>query len=419
MKNRLIFALFLDIIILQKGGPLVIVRTQYLQQLQLFKEKQVIKVITGIRRCGKSTLLSQFMDCLRESGVTDGQIIQVNLEDLNNESLLDYKRLHGYITSRLSADKFNYVFLDEIQRVPDFQKAVDSLYIRPNVDIYITGSNSDLLSSELATLLTGRYVEIKMLPFSFAEYVQAYPDDFDKKALFAKFMQQGAMPYVTNLPDDKAVNTYLEGIYNTILNNDISHRYPQADMSVLESILRYLAHNVGNLVSSTNIANTLTSNRRKTSYNTVEKYIRYLQEAFLVYESSRYDVKGKQHLKSLAKYYIVDLGLRNLMLANRASDLGHVLENVVYLELLRRGYKVNVGKLDNREVDFVATNAYGIEYYQVAATVLDADKRNAELEPLLRIKDNYSKTLITLDDYGLGNYDGIKIVNAISFLLDK
>lgn len=395
----------------------MILRTQYLDKLRMFKEKQLIKVITGIRRSGKSTLLEQFQEELINEGVSEKQIVYINFEDLKNEHLMNYRAMYDFISERLCDERYTYVFLDEVQRVPDFQKAVDSLYIQKNIDLYITGSNSDLLSSELSTLLTGRYVEIKMLPLSFKEYVSAFPASAEKKKLFSSYLQNGSMPYVLNLPNEEAVNIYLDGIYHTIISNDIARRHSQTDISVLESILKYLMHNIGSLVSSTNIANTLTSNNRKTSYNTVEKYIGYLTESFLVYEAARYDIKGKQHLKSLAKYYVIDSGIRNMLLSNSASDIGHVLENVIYFELLRRGFKVNIGKIDDREVDFVATNSDTVEYYQVSATVLDENKLRMELGPLERIKDFYPKTLITLDDYNLGNHNGIKIVNAIDFLL--
>ncbi len=397
----------------------MILRTQYLDKLRMFKEKQLIKVITGIRRSGKSTLLEQFQEELINEGVSEKQIVYINFEDLKNEHLMNYKAMYNFISERLCDEKYTYVFLDEVQRVPDFQKAVDSLYIQKNIDLYITGSNSDLLSSELSTLLTGRYVEIKMLPLSFKEYVSAFPASAEKKELFSSYLQNGSMPYVLNLPNEEAVNIYLDGIYHTIISNDIARRHSQTDISVLESILRYLMHNIGSLVSSTNIANALTSNNRKPSYNTVEKYIGYLTESFLVYEAARYDIKGKQHLKSLAKYYVIDSGIRNMLLSNSASDIGHVLENVIYFELLRRGFKVSIGKIDDREVDFVATNSDTVEYYQVSATVLDENKLRTELGPLERIKDFYPKTLITLDDYNLGNHNGIKIVNAIDFLLAK
>lgn len=395
----------------------MILRTQYLNKLRMFKEKQLIKVITGIRRSGKSTLLEQFQEELINEGVSEKQIVYINFEDLKNEHLMNYKAMYNFISERLCDEKYTYIFLDEVQRVPDFQKAVDSLYIQKNIDLYITGSNSDLLSSELSTLLTGRYVEIKMLPLSFKEYVSAFPASAEKKELFRSYLQNGSMPYVLNLPNEEAVNIYLDGIYHTIISNDIARRHSQTDISVLESILKYLMHNIGSLVSSTNIANTLTSNNRKTSYNTVEKYIGYLTESFLVYEAARYDIKGKQHLKSLAKYYVIDSGIRNMLLSNSASDIGHVLENVIYFELLRRGFKVSIGKIDDREVDFVATNSDTVEYYQVSATVLDENKLRTELGPLERIKDFYPKTLITLDDYNLGNHNGVKIVNAIDFLL--
>lgn len=396
----------------------MIIRKHYLEQLQLFRKKQLIKVITGIRRCGKSTLLLEYAANLKKEGISDEQIIYINFEDLKNEFLLDYKKMYEYITNKLVPDGYTYVMLDEVQRVPNFQKAVDSLYLKNNVDMYITGSNSDLLSSELATLLTGRYVEIKMLPLSFSEYIEAFPNEKPRE-VFARYLEFGAMPYTIDLPNKEAVNIYLDGIYHTILNNDILRRHPQADMGVLESILHYLMHNIGSLTSSTKIADTLTSNHRKTSYNTVERYIGYLREAFLIYEAKRYDLKGRQHLKSLAKYYVVDNGLRNILLANSSTDIGHVLENIVYFELLYRGYKVSVGKVDTSEVNFIARNGDDIRYFQVSTTIMDEEKRRRELEPLEKIKDFYPRTLITLDDFGLGNYNGIKIINAIDFLLPK
>jgi hypothetical protein len=383
----------------------------------VFRQKQVIKVVTGIRRCGKSTLLNEFIDSLKAEGIKDEQIIHINFEDLQYENLLDYKSMYDYVVQRLYVGGYTYIFLDEVQNVENFQKAVDSLYIKPNVDLYITGSNSDLLSSELATLLTGRYVEIKMLPLSFKEYVQAKGEGIDCDKLFYEYMQGSSFPFTLSLPDKKAQDVYLEGVINTIITVDIAKRHPGVDISVLESILKFLLHNIGNLVSSTTIADTLTSNKRKTSYNTVEKYIGYLKECFIIYEASRYDVKGKQHLKSLCKYYVADVGIRNFMLANSNADIGHVLENLIYLELMRRFNKVYVGKVDSSEVDFVVEGSEGLEYYQVAATIMDENKRMAELTPLTKIRDFYPKYLITLDRYAYGNYNGIKIVNAVDFLL--
>lgn len=392
-------------------------RELYLKQLNTFKEKQLIKVITGIRRCGKSTLLEQFIGDLKESGVDEKNIIYINFEDLKYESLLDYKKLYEYINGKLDKSEYTYIFLDEIQKVKDFQKAVDSLYINKKTDIYITGSNSDLLSSELSTLLTGRYVEIKMLPLSFKEYYGFF-ENKDKKECFRRYLENGAMPYVINFDDDESVKIYLEGIYNTILNNDVLKRYPQTDVTLLESILRFLAHNTGNLVSSNKIADTLTSYGRKTTYNTVERYITYLKEAFFVYECKRFDLKGKQFLKSLSKYYFIDNGIRNILMSNSNTDIGHVLENIVYLELLRRYDKVNVGKYEVKEVDFIVKGKYGYEYFQVAATVLDEEVKKRETAPLKSIKDNYPKTLLTFDDIGLGDDNGINVKNIIDFLLE-
>lgn len=395
----------------------MIKREIYLKQLRSFKEKQLIKVITGIRRCGKSTLLEQFTDELKQSGVDENRIIFINFEDLRYESLLDYRKLYEYIDERLEGSDRTYIFLDEIQKVRDFQKAVDSLYIKKNTDIYITGSNSDLLSSELSTLLTGRYVEIKMFPLSFKEYC-GYFNNKDKRECFRRYLETGAMPYVINFDEEESINIYLEGICNTILNNDVLKRYPQTDIVLLESILRFLAQNTGNFVSSNKIADTLTSYGRKTTYNTVEKYIRYLKEAFFIYECKRFDLKGKQLLKSLSKYYFIDNGIRNMMLSSKGTDIGHVLENVVYLELLRRYDNVNVGKYEAKEVDFIVKGKNGYEYYQVAATLLDDKVKKREIEALKLIKDNYPKIILTFDDIGLGDEEGIKIKNIIDFLLE-
>lgn len=395
----------------------MIKRETYLKQLKTFKDKQLIKVITGIRRCGKSTLLEQFTDELKQSGVDENHIIFINFEDLRYESLLDYRKLYEYIDERLEGSDRTYIFLDEIQKVRDFQKAVDSLYIKKNTDIYITGSNSDLLSSELSTLLTGRYVEIKMLPLSFKEYC-GYFNNKDKRECFRRYLETGAMPYVINFDEEESINIYLEGICNTILNNDVLKRYPQTDIVLLESILRFLAQNTGKFVSSNKIADTLTSYGRKTTYNTVEKYIRYLKEAFFIYECKRFDLKGKQFLKSLSKYYFIDNGIRNMMLSSKSTDIGHVLENVVYLELMRRYDNVNVGKYKAKEVDFIIKGKNGYEYYQVAATLLDNKVKKREIEALKLIKDNYPKIILTFDDIGLGDEEGIKIKNIIDFLLE-
>ena len=399
----------------------MIAREEYLKKLRLFKNKQLIKVVTGIRRCGKSTLLKAFAEELNGGEFSKNpdprcNIIFINFEDLQNEHLLNYRAAYDYIYSKLTPDKMNYIFLDEIQQVENFQKAVDSLFILDNTDIYITGSNSKLLSGELATLLTGRYAEIKMLPLSFKEFFSACGKDV--QAAFAEYLAYGGMPYTVALQGGEAKNIYLQGIYSTIMAGDILHRYPTADINVLEGIFRFLLHSAGSLISPHKIAESLTSSGRKTTYNTVEKYIGYLKECFLIYEAARYDIKGKQHLKTLSKYYCVDTGIRNIMLANKASNIGHVLESVVYFELLRRYRRVSVGKMDTGEVDFVAEGDGGLHYYQVCATLADDNKRAAELSPFAKINDNYPKTLITADSFGLGDENGVQIVNIFDFLLN-
>jgi predicted AAA+ superfamily ATPase len=306
--------------------------------------------------------------------------------------------------------------------VDNFQKTVDSLHTKSKIDIYITGSNSYLLSGELATLLTGRYIQIHILPLSFVEYLDMYTfDDSNERLylskLFNQYMKTGAFPQVTELNSQKAIYDYLEGVYNTVVVKDILAR-GRVQEGVLNSIAKFIFHNIGNETSSVNIVNTLKSNRREVSYNTVEKYLRCLKDSFIIYEAPRYDVKGKQQLKTNVKYYVVDIGFRNMFLANKELDIGHILENIVYLELLRRDYKVSVGKVGTKEVDFIAENEKGIEYFQVAASILDSKTRDRELEPLNNIKDHFPKYLITLDDYTANaTYNGIRIINAIDFLL--
>ena len=408
-------------------------RVEILNKMEMFKEKQVIKVITGIRRCGKSTVMGQFQQRLLASGVKMEQIISINLESLKNEALLNYRALYDYVMEhKFSGDGFTYVFLDEVQRVKEFQKAVDSLFIESGFDIYVTGSNSDLLSSELSTLLTGRFIEIKMLPLSFAEFVGGVSEkeknvgdsgsgfQVDLKRCFNEYMKYGSMPYTLKLSDDfEAVEIYLEGIYNTIINTGILLRHKEVELGLMESICKFIASNVGSLISSTNIANALTSSGRKVSYATVEKYISYLKECYLIYEAKRFDIKGKQLLKSLSKYYVVDCGLRNFLLSNQGGDLGHILENIVYLQLLRQGFKVSVGKMNDTEVDFVAETKSGLIYFQVCASVMEKSILDRELAPLMKIADNYPKYLITLDDYVFGDFSGIKVINALDFLLAK
>jgi len=415
---------------LKKGGDNMVQRKEYLELLKPWREKQLIKVISGVRRCGKSTLLAQYMDYLRSTGVEDEQIVSVNLEDVDFEYLQDYKALYNYFKSRLCKDKYTYVFIDEVQQCTGFEKAVDSLFIKKNVDVYITGSNAHMLSGELATLLSGRYIEISMLPLSFAEHMEmvapkgfSFPISFTPslKDEFGNYLHYGSFPYVSQLEkSDNIIRTYLDGVYNTILIKDIAKREGITDISVLESVIKFLCSNIGSPVSTKKISDTINSSGRKISVNTVETYVRALADSFIFYKADRYDIKGKQHLKTLGKYYLVDTGLRNMLLTGSSADLGHQLENIVYLELLRRGNKVSIGKLAEKEVDFVTSNADGVCYYQVAASVLDKNTLERELAPLQKIPDHHPKFLLTLDDIiPNANHDGIRQINALDWLLDK
>lgn len=400
----------------------VIERKQYLEKLIRNKDRDIIKVVTGVRRCGKSTLFLLYIDWLKKQGVLPEQIVSINLEALEYEDLRDYHALYAFITQRLCPDRPNYVFIDEVQNCAGFEKAVDSLFIKPNVDVYITGSNAFMLSGELATLLSGRYITIDMLPFSFREFCAGNPAaEGSREELFQAYLRFGSFPYVAQLQlSDADIFPYLEGIYTTILLKDVAKREGINDISVLESIAKTLSSSLGSPISAKKIADTLCSAGRKISVNTVERYLRSLTDSYLFYEANRYDIKGRQYLKTLSKYYMVDTGLRNLLLSNSGADLGHLIENVVFLELLRRGDRVCVGKLAEKEVDFVTTNAEGVTYYQVAATVLDQATLERELEPLRKIKDHHPKVLLTLDTIGAGaNYDGIRQYNLLDWLLKE
>ncbi|ERL25656.1 MULTISPECIES: ATP-binding protein [unclassified Leptotrichia] len=407
-------------------------RKEYLDFLVKSKDRQIIKVVSGVRRCGKSTLFEIYKDFLLENGVAKNQIISINFEDMDYEELTDYKKLYEYIKSKMIGDKKNYIFLDEIQHVDKFEKVVDSLFIKENTDLYITGSNAYFMSSELATLLSGRYIELKMLPLSFKEYYQAkleYEKMEQKENRISKTLIQyyneyivnSSFPYTLQLDSDlKNIHEYLSGIYNSVLLKDIVARLKISDVMRLESVVKYIFDNIGNLTSLSKIANTLTSMGRKTDAKTIEKYIRGLTDSLLVHEVSRYNIKGKEFLSTLSKYYVTDLGLRQMILGNRNIDMGHILENVIYLELLRRKGNVYVGQFDKNEIDFVIVNSNEIEYYQVALTVLDENTLKRELDAFKNIKDNYPKHLITLDDVMVNtDYDGIKVVNALEWLLEE
>ena len=405
-------------------------RKEYLDFLVKSKDRQIIKVVSGVRRCGKSTLFEIYKDFLLENGVAKNQIISINFEDMDYEELTDYKKLYEYIKSKMIENKRNYIFLDEIQHVDKFEKVVDSLFIKENTDLYITGSNAYFMSGELATLLSGRYIELKMLPLSFKEYYQAkleYEKLEQKENRISKTLIQyyneyivnSSFPYTLQLDSDlKNIHEYLSGIYNSVLLKDIVARLKISDVMRLESVVKYIFDNIGNLTSLSKIANTLTSMGRKTDAKTIEKYIRGLTDSLLVHEVSRYNIKGKEFLSTLSKYYVADLGLRQMILGNRNIDMGHILENVIYLELLRRKGNVYVGQFDKNEIDFVIINSNEIEYYQVALTVLDENTLKRELDAFKNIKDNYPKYLITLDDVMVNtDYDGIKVVNALEWLL--
>jgi predicted AAA+ superfamily ATPase len=393
-------------------------REEYLDELIRWKDKDLIKVVTGIRRCGKSTLFDLFIDYLKMSGVKSNQIIYINLEDADYD-FKDYKELYHFINEKIISEDNFYVFLDEVQNVPGFQRAVDSLYIKKNVDVYITGSNAYLLSGELATLLSGRYIEIKMLPLSFKEYVSAF-DNNNYQQLFLDYMRNGGMPGNINILKSNVndLDKYLDGIFSTIVYKDIMARNNITDKLLLESVIKYIFDSIGSPISIKKISDTLTSKGISTSNHTVENYITALLESFLIYKAERFDVKGKNLLARDYKYYVVDSGLRSYLLGKKAdSDMGHILENIVYLELLRRGYKVYVGKVDDLEVDFVAENRDGLRYYQVALTVRDEKVLERELRSLQKTGDHYPKTLLTLDMDLETDYDGIKKINVVDWLL--
>lgn len=395
----------------------MIQREEYLNTLIKLKDKNIIKVVTGIRRCGKSTLLKLYREYLISSGVKENQIISLNFEDPSDMKYDDWRNLYDDINDRLIKNKTNYIFLDEIQIIPQFEKVVDGLFVKDNVDIYITGSNSYMLSGELATYLTGRYMQIHMLPLSFKEYFSNFSNENELKE-YQSYVENGGFPYILDIIDDKQlVRNYLDGIYNTILMKDVVSRNNIKDMMILDSIVKFLFDNIGNLVSVNKISNTLNSNNRKNSVNTIESYIYNLVDSYIFYKISRYDIKGKEYLKTGDKYYVADLGLRNYLLGT-VKDSGSILENIIFLELKRRGYDIYIGKIDDKEVDFVIKDSDGIKYIQVALSVRDENTLSRELTPLKSIKDNYPKYIITLD-YDTNDYEGIKQISAMDFLLGR
>lgn len=399
-------------------------REDYLDWLIRQKDKQIIKVVTGVRRCGKSTIFEIYQDYLLGNGVLPEQIIAINFENIEYENLLDYRSLYQYIKERLLPDKMNYIFLDEIQHVEQYQKAVDSLFLKENCDVYITGSNAYFMSGELATLLTGRYAELSMMPLSFREFCEGLDGERRGMSINEKFnlyVATGSFPYVLKYQYGVSeAQEYMRGIYSTILLNDVVKRQKVADVNMLEAVTKFMMHNIGNRTSPTTIANTMTSNQKKIDPKTVDRYIRGLTDSLLFYEARRYNIKGKEFLNTINKYYVCDVSLRNMLVGGKESDAGHILENIVYLELKRRGYEVYVGQMGmDGEVDFAAIRNGTPEYYQVAQTTLDEKVLQRELDPLKKIHDNYPKYLLTLDEvFGEMNYEGIQKKNVLKWLLE-
>ena len=394
-------------------------RPDYLTRLIGYKDKDLIKVISGIRRCGKSTLLELFRLWLLENGVTPAQIQSINFEDVDYSHLTDHKALHEYILQNCAPNQKNYILLDEVQYVEKFQAAVDSLFIRKNIDIYITGSNACLLSGELATLLSGRYIEIHMLPLSFQEYLSAFDDSHDLPKKYQDYVMNSSFPYSLKLRNDPAqIRDYLGGIYSTIVLKDVIGRRKVADTALLERVIRFMFDNIGSLCSIKKIADTLVSSGRKVSTNTVESYLSALTDCYILYRTTRYDVRGKEYLKTGHKYYLADVGLRYYLLGSAISDPGRILENVVYLELLRRGWEIYIGKIDDNEIDFVVQQGGQREYYQVAISVREETTLERELRSLRAVKDNYPKFLLTMDDDPLADDSGIRRLNVLDWLLN-
>ncbi len=392
-------------------------RKEYLDFLVKLKDKKIIKVVTGIRRCGKSTLFTLYKKYLLENSINDNQIISLNFENPDDNKYDNWKSLYDDIKSKLVTGKMNYIFLDEIQVVENFEKVVDGLFTQDNVDIYITGSNSYMLSGELATFLTGRYMQIHMLPLSFKEYLNSIDSPNELKE-YQNYIENGGFPYLLSINEDKElIRNYLDGIYNTVLLKDVISRNNIKDVMILDSVIKFVFDNIGQLISTNKISNTLNSNNRKNSVNTIESYLSNLLDSYIIYKISRYDIKGKEYLKTGDKYYVSDLGLRKYLLGE-IKDLGSILENIIFLELKRRNYEIFIGKNGNNEVDFVVKNNDGLKYIQVALSVRDKDTLKRELNSLETINDNYPKYIITLD-YDTANYSGIKQINAIDFLLGR
>lgn len=401
----------------------MILRTSYFNQLLQLRDQDLIKVVTGIRRCGKSTLLHAFKQHLLTDGVAADAICFLNFEERENAHFQSWEQVYDFIIGNLSAAAKRYVFLDEVQLIPQFEKLVDALYVKKDIDLYITGSNAYLLSSELSTMLSGRYIAINLHPFSFAEYVTAFPEVSDMGKLFRQYMNGSCFPESVTLskvaPEQE--NIYLQSLYDTVVVKDIVQRQKLRKFDTLQRVLNFVFDSVGSVVSPNNIADTLRKNTQEPlSHNTILKYLRYFSESYLIYPVRLFNIKGKRLLTSNYKYYVVDLGLKNILHTNAPTiDLGHKLENVVYFELLRRGGTVYAGRTDNGEVDFVVQHYDGTRaYYQVAYTANDEKTLKRELSSLRNIRDSYPKYLLTLD-YETSNIDGIQRVHVIDWLLKQ
>jgi predicted AAA+ superfamily ATPase len=397
----------------------MIKRQAYIDEIFGFKDKRIIKVITGVRRCGKSTVLEMYRDALLAAGVGEDQIIYLNFEDMDNRELTDGARLHQFVKSRLCKGKMNYIFFDEIQMVAEFPRVVDSLYIKKNVDLYITGSNQYFLSGELATLLTGRYVTIKMMPLSFREYASGYAERKSADEMYADYLRYGSFPFTLELDGNmKEIKSYLSGIYDTIVLKDVAARRGIVDLSALDSVARFIFDNIGSLTTIKKIADTMVSGGRKVSAPTIESYLASLCDSFMVYKAKRYDVKGKRQLQINDKYYVIDIALRSTLLGEKSLEPTHVLENVIYMELLRRSNEIFIGKTENAEIDFITNGDGGTAYYQVSATVRDPAVLERELTPLQSVRDSYPKYLLTLDrDPPCWHKGGIRQLNALDWML--
>ena len=397
----------------------MIYRKEYMCLLDKWRDQRIIKVVTGIRRCGKSSLLKMFRDKLLAEGVLKEQVLELNFEDLDNEPYLDYKVLYAYVKNHLVENKMNYLFFDEIQMVDNFQKVINSFFLLDNVDIYVTGSNAYLLSGEIATLLTGRYVEIKLFPLSFKEYISAQPEDMSLDSTYRKYIEIGSFPYLLQIENNREmVREYLTGLYNTIVLKDVVSRKKITDVMMLQSVVRFISDNIGNISVIKRISDTMTSLGRKVSSHTIENYISALTDSYIFYPVAKYDAKGKQLLKTGQKLYLADVGLRNVINGTRGGDLGHILENIVFLELARRGGEIYVGKVGDAEIDFVVINGIEKAYYQVSLSVRDEATMKRELAPLQSISDNYPKYLLTLDNDPVVMHNGIKQQYALDWLTD-